>query len=64
MKVKKKEATGVLKKLIDEFEALPEAEQKHIMRCTACEVPECNEFTRSLCGYAFKHPRAYGMVSD
>jgi hypothetical protein len=64
MKVKKKEATGVLKKLIDEFEALPEAEQKHIMRCTACEVPECNEFTRSLCGYAFKHPKAHGMVSD
>lgn len=58
MKVKKKEATGVLKKLIDEFKALPEAEQKHIMRCTACEVPECNEFTRSLCGYAFKHPKA------
>ena len=51
MKPKQRKATGVLKKLIDEFEALPEAEQKHIMKCTACEVPECNELTRSLCGY-------------
>ena len=64
MKPKQREATGVLKKLIDKFEALPEVEQKHIMKCTACEAPECSESTRSLCGYSFKHPQAYGMVSD
>jgi hypothetical protein len=64
MKPKQREATGVLKKLIDEFKALPEAEQKHIMKCTACEAPECSDITRSLCGYTFKHPRAHGMASD
>jgi hypothetical protein len=64
MKPKQREETGVLKKLIDEFKGLPEDEQKHIMKCTACESPECSELTRSLCGYSFKHPETYGMVSD
>jgi hypothetical protein len=64
MKPKQKRTTGVLKELIDEFKALPETEQKHIRDCMKCESPDCNESAKSICGHSFKHPNAYGMVSD
>ena len=60
-KVKSKKATGVLKELLDELEALPEVERKHRLTCAACEASECcTSFTRSVCGY----PEKYGVVGS